>query len=74
MHGVPFLPFLTPHALSEMHCFAAVVTEELECPISSTERAKHVELNKDTCTLCTLHAEAMGFSPQKKHTVDHLMH
>lgn len=42
-----------------MHWFAAVVTGELKCPISSTERGKHAELNK--IHMYTLHAEAVGF-------------
>lgn len=66
--------FTFPVLSNTLNHFAVAVTEELKCPISRTERGKHVELNKDTCMLCALHAEAVGFQPQKEHTVDHLMH
>lgn len=48
-----------------MHWFAAVVTGELKCPISSTERGKHVELNKYTCTLFML--RQWGFTTKETH-------
>lgn len=53
--------FTLPVLSNTLNHFAAVVTEELKCPISRTGRGKHVDLNKDTCMLCALHAEAVGF-------------
>lgn len=65
--GVPRLQLLTPRELPERHRFAAVGTQEPNCPISSTERGKRAELNKDTCTLRTQHTEATGFH-HKRHS------
>lgn len=55
----------TKHKLHTMHWFAAVVTGELKCPISSIERWKHVELNKYTCALFML--RLWGFTTKETH-------
>jgi len=58
-----------PHALHapDTQRAAAALAEELKCPLSSTERGTRVELNEDTCTLCTLHTQATGFAPKEMH-------